>query len=297
MILVRLMGGLGNQMFQYAFGKMLAIKNSTDLQLDLSLLGKVNDGGKIIAREFDLDIFDIPFQFANQKEIESFNGYPDGSVLKRLWFKFSKLWSGKKLVLQENHHFLPNYLLLKDNTCVVGRWQSAIYFDAIESEIRKAFVVKNAFRLHSSYSERISNSASSIAIHVRRGDYVSNDFYKEHIGALDENYYKQAYDWMCSRISEPRFFIFSQDLEWCKSQLGFVKDAVFVSNESSKKGVAEDLHLLMSCKHHIISNSTFSWWGAYLSSNTEKIVVAPKIWANHKDFVPEFILPDEWIQL
>ena len=102
---------------------------------------------------------------------------------------------------------------------------------------------------------------------------------------------------LAGRLDNPEFFIFSEDIEWSISNLQFLPNATFVRTEKSKKGVAEDMELITLCKHHIISNSTFSWWGAYLSIFPEKIVIAPTLWAEDPDFIPPYILPENWIRI
>ena len=281
-------------MFQYAFGKMLALKNGALLKLDTTLLRDRSPLETHVYREYDLDIFDTEQAFASKQEVEYFNGMPGGSVFQRASFKLLKLVKPRNLVVQNGHAFIKDHLFLPDNTCLAGRWQSSFYFKDAEEKVRKDFSIKTSLLNNSEINSAILRASSAVAIHVRRGDYISNELYKKNIGALDLSYYKNAVSYLNSKIQDAECFVFSDDIEWCESNLGFLPRVNFVRSERSKKGMANDLHSISSCKHHIISNSTFSWWGAYLSKVQNKIVIAPKKWALNQGYAPPYIIPDSW---
>lgn len=295
MIVVRLTGGLGNQMFQYAFGKMLAEKNNSKLKLDFTLLLERKPGEQFVYRDLDLDIFQFEPVFADPREIAFYNGYPSGSILQKAFFKISTIFRPRNLVIQQNHDFDYNHLNINDNSCIVGRWQSERYFLPIKEKILKDFKIKPEFLLNTEYESLIKNSENPVSVHVRRGDYISNEFYRNKIGPLDESFYQKAYKKIISKVHNASFFIFSEDIEWCKKNLSYIKNAKFISPLKSKKGTATDMFLISLCRHHIISNSTFSWWGAYLSLHEDKVVIAPAKWAKDKDFIPPYIHPSDWI--
>ena len=296
MILVRLMGGLGNQMFQYAFGRYLSIRNKTELKLDLTLLEDrslvdVNN----TYRDFDLDIFCLGNHgLASSEEIYSYNGNPNEELLFRAIRKMKKIFKRPRLIIQDCNLFSDNYLSIPDNSCIVGRWQSDKYFKGIYQTIIDDLTIKNSFVTKTVFDDLIQKAENPVSIHIRRGDYVTNTNYNKNIGALDLEYYKEAIELVFKKINNPNFFIFSEDTDWCIENFKFLTNVTFVKNERSKMGMANDLRLITLCKHHIISNSTFSWWGAYLSFNENKMVIAPKRWALSKDFIPEYIIPLDW---
>ncbi|MBI3482318.1 MAG: alpha-1,2-fucosyltransferase, partial [Bacteroidetes bacterium] len=148
----------------------------------------------------------------------------------------------------------------------------------------------------------------SVAIHVRRGDYVANPVYQSFFGALPLTYYQVAVSEMKSKVANPKFFIFSDDVSWCQQNFAFIPDAKFIAHKASVKA-SEDLVLMSTCRHQIIANSTYSWWGAWLNTNVGKVVIAPKQWfANTFSDSPQppyasryyntkDLLPESWIRL
>lgn len=296
MIITRLMGGLGNQMFQYAFGLYLAKINNTKLYIDTSLLAEEKPEVKYaVHRDFDLDMFDIEFAHINSNILFDYGCTNNGNLIKKVVRKIRNIVLEKpNILIQNSHDFEKEHLKAKDNLCIVGRWQSDRYFNNNKEQVIKSFIFKDQLLAKNEiYASEIINS-NSVAIHFRRGDYVSNEFYSKNIGALQIDYYKKAIEYLKQKVNNPKFYIFSDDINWVKSN--FTGDNfTYVSQEKNKRGMKEDLHLISLCKNHIISNSTFAWWGAYLANGN--IVVAPKKWANSKDFVPPFIHIKTWITI
>ncbi|MBK9285411.1 MAG: alpha-1,2-fucosyltransferase [Sphingobacteriaceae bacterium] len=303
MIIVRLQGGLGNQMFQYAFGKTLALKNNTVLKLDLTLLNSSNNADNAIKRDFELDIFNFKYELANENEIAFYNGYPNGNIFQRLLYKFQKFVHPRNLIIQEGNLFNPVYLETSDNACVVGRWQSEKYFEACRGEIINELTIKEELLTNSNYEREILNSNYAVSLHVRREDVVLDNQKKVkrvHLGynTLSIEYYQKAINYFINENKNCKFFIFSEDLDWCKKNLDFITNAVFVETEKSKKGMAADLHLMSICKSYITSNSTFSWWGAYLGKHQDKKIIAPIEWVNSTfELSPRNIFPESWIKI
>lgn len=304
MILVRLQGGLGNQMFQYAFGKSLALKNKTDLYLDLSLLGEKNqefNKNSEHIRYFDLDVFKLPDQISTNKISERFNGKTKPNLLERIKFKFSKFWDKKNLYVQDRHKFEPEkYLNFKGDLCVVGRFQSEKFFKENTTEIKRLFCLDNfqpttvSLDLLNRFEE-----VTKVAIHVRRKDYVTDPLYSRTLGALDMSYYYQAVEEMKNLVSDKSivFFVISDDILFCKKNFGMIENVVFVDQERSKVGFLSDFWLLTKCDHWIISNSTFAWWGSWIGEKETSIVLAPKNWTRDKGSEPTDIVPDHWIKI
>lgn len=297
MILVRLMGGLGNQMFQYAFGKYLAVKNETQLKLDLSLLKNDGRAGTVV-RSYALDIFKLNPIFATPFEIKKFNGSHSSTLLERAFYKGLRIFAPVNLVVQKGNVFEEELLSVKANTCVVGRWQSYKYFEKVADHIREEFIFKDPLpKVLAPLVEKIRTS-NSVSLHIRRTDYVSHSLYSNAIGSLPLLYYKKAVNKVLSELEDPNFFIFSDDIKWCRHNLNFIADPVFVEETINLDNAAEkDLHLMSLCNNHIISNSTFAWWGAWLNKSEKKMVVAPVKWANSYDYDAVDIIPFNWIKI
>jgi hypothetical protein len=301
-IIVRLQGGLGNQLFQYAFARSIALRKNIDLKIDISLLGEVsNSAENAIVRYYDLDFFKLKTPFANKKEIELFNGKLSPSIIQRVIYKINRILGNYPLVIQNGNIYNENQINgIGNNACIVGRWQSESFFIENSAAIKKELNF-NSFTPNK-YSLNIANDFKnniSIGVHIRRGDYYSLREYSEGIGCLSESYYFEAINYLKNKFqsSDLKFYFISDDIDWCKKIFISISNSVFVEQEKTKKGYISDLWLLKQCKHVIISNSTFAWWGAYLSENNEGLIVAPLKWARTKEFTPESIIPDRWIKL
>ncbi len=304
MIVVRLQGGLGNQMFQYALGKCLAMKNKTELKLDLTLLLDRTPSKHAAFRDFDLDIFDIDVNFASQEEIIYFNGRRGKTQIQKAGNFIKNRFLPKRVVIEKGRQFHPEVLLTKDNKCLAGSWQSYLYFESIDKLLIEEFVIKESFLCDTflNYKKQIELTEVAVSLHVRRGDYVTNELYNDILGVLDPGYYHRAIAALSLNQNETKIFVFSDDLEWCKKNFDFNFETIFVDQERTKKGVASDLALMTICKHNILSNSSFAWWGAWLGLASDKKVVAPMNWVNkkYKGNVlvdsPD-ILPSNWLRI
>lgn len=296
MILTRLMGGLGNQMFQYAFGRYLAIKNNTPQKLDLTLLE--DNRGNGIKRDYALNIFNINASFATPTEIKNFNGVPNGTFIERALYKTRRVLGTHNLIVQNGNAFQAKFLSIKPNTCVVGRWQSYKYFEEVEDVINQDFKFKNTLPGDLESIVRAIKSTESVSVHIRRTDYISNALYSQTIGALPLEYYIEAVNIISSKTENPSFYIFSDDVEWCKLNLQFIPEPItYVDTSKFANSTELDLHLMSLCKHHVISNSTFAWWGAWLNKTNRGVVIAPAKWANSPDCDAVDIIPEDWIKI
>lgn len=251
MIIVRLIGGIGNQMFQYALGRCLAQKNNTELKLDISDFYKYPD------RKYMLDIFNIEAKIATQDEINELKS--------------------RNYVKEKNSYFDETILNLPDNIYLEGYWQSEKYFKDIEDIIRKEFSFKEQPDEKNQKVLDNINNTNSVCIHFRRGDYTSSLRTKLFHGFCSNNYYKNGMKIIQKNVTSPHFFIFSDEPEWVREHLKINYEFSVVDINPPEKGY-EDLRLMLNCKHFIIANSTFSWWGAWLASNPRKNVIAPKKW-------------------
>ena len=182
----------------------------------------------------------------------------------------------------------------KDNQFYVGFWQNEKYFSEISEVIRQDITLKNEMTgISSNLMNQITNSIDATSIHVRRTDIL--DPKNKYGGICDGNYYKKAMDIIKEKVYSPTFFIFSDDIEWCKDNFKFEKKIYFVSNPMTKD--YEELVLMSNCKHNIIANSSFSWWGAWLNKNNNKIIIAPRKWLNVNEKEYKDVLPKNWIKI
>ncbi len=271
MIIVNIIGGLGNQMFQYAMGRSLAIKSKQKLKLDLAAFENYP------LRNFELDVFNIDPEIASKEEI-------------------NQLKENKLNFTEKYFHFDSEILGLDQSTFLVGYWQSEKYFINYKDIILKEFILKNELSHQSSQFQKAIESTISVSLHIRRGDYITNPTTNSFHGACSLEYYKNAVSLIVNRVDKPQFFIFSDDLDWAKENLNFIEKITFIKlNENIPDH--EEMYLMSQCKHNIIANSSFSWWGAWLNQNVDKIVIAPEKWFLDETMNTKDLIPDTWIHL
>lgn len=297
MINVQLNGGLGNQMFQYAFGKALAYKHSTKLLLDTSQLNKKKNAPGMTTRYLELDIFNLDLNEANENQLRR---------LKPLPYRIANALSLKLGLpgIQTSKYFIENGFSFNSTIERIGKdcfltgyWQSFKYFQNIEPIIRKEFQFKHI--LDDKNLERVNQikKENSISLHIRRSDFVNNKFHDIH-GSCSLDYYRKAIEYLADKVRSPFFFIFSDDMEWARTHLNLNFPCEFIAGNSGKQSYI-DLQLMSLCQHNIIANSSFSWWGAWLNPNPDKLVVAPKQWfADEKmNTQTKDLIPGTWIRL
>jgi len=279
MIVIRLKGGLGNQMFQYALGRRLALERKTSLWLDLT---SFEDRTYSYARDYGLDAFGTcPMHLITTSRL---------SLRDRLLLFLMR----PALVPEKAYHALQA-LPPGRSLCFDGYWQREEYFAPVAKTIRKELQLKAPLAPE---REKIAAQfdASAVSIHVRRGDYVAAPEFTAYFGTCAVEWYDAAIAIIRDRVKNPRFFIFSDDPDWARANLP-LRDhsALFIGPQPDKRD-AEDLHLMSRCAHHIIANSSFSWWAAWLNPSPDKVVVAPKVWYKGAPEVPVHALPN-WIRL
>lgn len=288
MILVKLQGGLGNQMFQYATARALARQKK--IYFDLSFL-KQNPVSTeyFTARKFELAIFSnlriekgnhylIKFLLTKNKLANIFKKY-----LFNPFFKIESINDdniNKALALKKN-----NFLYLD------GYFQNPKHLNKIRNELLKDFEFPELPNNLSNLLNEVE-SKNSVSIHVRRGDYLKPEINAYH-GILPLEYYHKAVLKIAEKVEDPVFYIFSDDIEWCRKHLIYSNiESHFIDNENRQPWM--DMNLMSRCKHHIIANSSFSWWSAWLNNQKDKIVIAPLNWYNEADTQ---IIPRQWILL
>ncbi len=296
MITIKLMGGMGNQMFQYALGRQLALKHQTDLVLDLSFLLDRTPRPDFTFRDYNLDIFNLsPVIFKHNKM------HQDSFVeknLKKIEAKFRQIFKKSDIWIREESSVFKEAVLNSPNgSKLQGYWQSEKYFKAIEDVLRQDFTFKNKLcPAAAKMAERVG-SVESVAVHVRRGDYVAVKTFTDFHGVMTDSYFLPAADLMASKIQNPIFFIFSDDLDWCKQNLILPYPHQFVEHDCDGDKFGDYFALMSFCRHQIISNSSFSWWAAWLNSNPNKVVVAPRRWFKAEHMDDRDLVPESWLRI
>jgi hypothetical protein len=288
MIVVRLCGGLGNQMFQYAAGRSLSIIHKTELVLDLSWYKNIP--GSNTPRKYELGNYNIQARLATKKEERFFSLYSN-RIFKRIsWLHWQ--WNRYQ---EMSFDFDINFPFLLDNTYLDGYWQSFKYFESIADIIRTEFLLSVP---PSSIDQVIIDqiiTTESVSVHVRRGDYVTQKAASKMHGACSLEYYGAAIQEVEKRITHPYFYVFSDDSNWAKMNLSFPGPTVFVDHNSDATAF-QDLRLMSQCRHHVIANSSFSWWGAWLNPKKDKLVIGPNKWFMDNRSTSS-LTPNEWIRL
>lgn len=293
MVISQIIGGLGNQMFQYAAGKALAEFYGVEFKIDISGFKEYKEHG------YFLDKLAISAPVADENEIAPFFKYkpPSGRILKLALEKFDFLipYGTKKIFFEPYFNFNRRFFKLPANIYLSGYFQSEKYFKNIEAVIRKEFVLKEkAGELYKELANSINN-VNSVSIHFRRGDYVTNQSLNKVFGTPPLNYYYAAVEKIIKTTKDPHFYIFSNDLEWVKNNFKLTLPATYVFSPFIKN--YEELFLMSACKHNIVANSSFSWWGAWLNNHPDKIVVAPKQWLQWKKINTQDIVPLDWVRI
>lgn len=289
MIVTRLIGGLGNQMFQYAAGRALAARLGVALKIDL------HSFDTYALRQYDLNHLSIDAKKAGADECPDRAGY---SIVRRLGRALGLTPKRTLRVYRERAFgFDPSVLALPDGTYLDGYWQSERYFADQVSLIRRHFTVRTPpSGANVEWLAKIS-SVNAVSMHVRRGDYASNPTTRDVHGLCAPEYYARAVELMVRTIgTDIEIFVFSDDPDWVRANLNFDYRTHFVIDNDLLHNY-EDLRLMSTCRHHIIANSTFSWWGAWLCQDPGKVVISPKRWFSNATQDTADLIPSGWIRL
>lgn len=284
MITVRLSGGLGNQMFQYAFARSIAIARKEKLILNISAYNSY----KLF--KYGLDCYKIECELSNKELLYN-------NIYVRKAMKVLSAMGMKKYFSYYIEHKLFTYdpdVISSSTKVMLGSWQSFKYFEKISDLIRNDFKLKEDLSYTASIIEANITKYESIALHIRRGDYFSDKRTKKHHGILDLDYFINAIHIINTRVKDPIIYVFSDDIEWVYKNLKCEFPIEFIDNAVG--GPEISIYLMSKCKHNIISNSSFSWWGAWLNTNPNKIVIAPKIWFCNQPSTADLI-PETWIKI
>ena len=289
MIVSKLSGGLGNQLFQYAAGRRLAHARGTALVLDLGWYRHMPSSNT--PRTYELDRY--PLEARPPSGLERlWCRLHHGRVLGRMpWFP--RAW---RHVRERGFAFDGRVLELPDDVYLDGYWQSYKYFSDVAEMLRKELTpVTDMGPVDQVVAGAIASGPAAVSLHVRRGDYVSNAAAARVHGLCSLDYYARAVAYMAARLTQPHFFVFSDDMPWVRANL-HLPGVVSYVDHNGPENAFQDLRLMALCRHHIIANSSFSWWGAWLGGGVEQQVVAPRGWfADGRDTGD--LTPPGWVRL
>ncbi|MEZ6131733.1 MAG: alpha-1,2-fucosyltransferase [Planctomycetaceae bacterium] len=291
MIIVRLSGGLGNQLFQFATGRALSIRHQQPLVIDDRVFHEDR------FRQFGMSLFRAKFQLP----VESTDVQNILPPSRKRWAAFLKwrLTHGRRLIYlrEKSLAFDSTVLNTGPNSYLHGYWQSEQYFADVAEEIRRELTLRIDPGGENPACLAQIRSGVSVSIHVRRGDYVSDPKASRVHGTCSVQYYRNAAQEIAGRISDPlTFYVFSDDPEWTKQNLNLPFATRYVCHNDDAHNY-EDLRLMSACDHHIVANSSFSWWGAWLGQNPNRLVIAPKVWFIDPSRSDASLVPASWLRI
>jgi hypothetical protein len=292
MIVLNLTGGLGNQLFQYGLGRYLSSKLNTELVIEDSFYRDTPQD--VTPRRFELDQFATRYRFVSDAERSYLRRYT------HRWLRFAQ----KYVPMPGRYHYvrepLDRVMLevreLTGDIFLDGYWQSEQYFAGTESEIRQELTPTFEFSDEDQRIRQQMTDTLSVSLHVRRGDYVTKASNLAWHGVCGLVYYARAVAITLERVATPHFFVFSDDMQWVKDNLHINAPCTYVAHNDQSQA-ADDLMLMASCKHHVIANSSLSWWGAWLNPNQDKIVIRPKVWLQQLPHMNNSVCPPTWLAL
>lgn len=296
--IVKIMGGLGNQMFQYAFAYALSKKFDAELSLDLGWFEKVKTKEDITTRGFEINAFNISYDVATEEDLKWAHPQTHRSKIKRFLWKYFKIREfkpdGNILIQTDSYNYDSELFSYPDYLYYEGYFQNEKYFKHERQDLLKYFSLKEPLDEKNQSVLDVIKSVNSISLHIRRGDYVSLESASKFHGTCSLEYYADAIKYIAKKSKNPHFFLFSDDIAWVVENLKIEYPYTVVDFNDGKGHL--DMELMKNCKHNIVANSSFSWWGAWLNQNSEKIVIAPKKWTNKKTNSSR-IIPNEWVKL
>lgn len=293
MIIANLIGGLGNQMFQYAAARALSIRKNTPLFLDITSFEAYN-----LHQGFELNrVFKTQAQIATDPNtIKNVLGWKSARLIRRALQRTELAWlRSNNFIIEPSFEYWDGIERASENCYLMGYWQSEKYFHDVEKLIRDDFSFKPELSdINHELSQKIVQS-TSVSLHVRRGDYISNEKNKSIYSSCSLEYYQSAIAYISQKVKDPVFFIFSDDIEWTRNNLVIPFNHSYVSHNQAAESY-NDMRLMSLCKHHVIANSSFSWWGAWLNRSADKIVIAPQKWFANDNNTKD-LTPSSWVLL
>ena len=288
MIVTKLMGGLGNQMFQYALGRRLAHERGVPLKLDLSWFQDAREMGVDTIREYALDGWHIRASIATAEDLSRFPA--NVGLLARLRLASSPL------VRERGFGFDTSVLRAPPRVHLTGYWQSEKYFKSVREMLLDEFTLVAGPCSHAAALVKQVRNRPAVAVHVRRGDYVKDARTNEFHGLCPLEYYQEAARRIAKRVADPSFFVFSDEPEWVRDNLKLGWPTTYVTHDGGCTP-HQDMWLMSQCSHHIIANSSFSWWAAWLCRNDARFVIAPALWFADSKVDSRDLIPDGWVRI
>jgi hypothetical protein len=289
MVITRLIGGLGNQMFQYAAARQLAESHRVTLKLDITGFREYT------RRKYELDHFNIRAEIATDAELSAFKG--DNLAASYFRRSFGRFLPYRNRYIRERFfHYDPAIARFGGNIYLDGYWQCEKYFRDIADIIRRELTVRHDPDHSNKALAAEITAVNAVSLHIRRGDYVSDPVTHQYHGVCTLEYYQRAVALIADAIAKPHFFVFSDDPDWVRRNLKLKYPSTCVSGNGPEKSY-EDLRLMSLCKHHIIANSSFGWWGAWLNNKAGKIVVAPNKWFRDSKIDTSDLIPGGWYRI
>lgn len=298
MIVTQLCGGLGNQLFQYAAACALAESHRASVKADLSWFVASRPGttrrnfelGTTSARVSELSrVDDLRRRLALR--------LAGSSIPPRLCLLLQRALVGLSVFFEPHFEFTEELAHQPDNVVLVGYWQSERYFRSVRLVLVREFVPRRPLSDRArEMAERVAGAQDAVGLHVRRGDYVSSPTAAAFHGVCPREYYQAAARMILNERPEAEFFVFSDDPAWCRKSLELPGRVEIVGHEATNDAIV-DLHLMALCRHHVISNSSFAWWGAWLSVGDDKIVIAPLRWFRDSSADTRDLIPERWRRL
>ena len=274
MLIISLLGGMGNQLFQYAAARAVSIRTGMDLKLDITEFEDYN------LRKYELNNFNIQENFASVNEI--------------VWLIKRKRLFQKNYFKEKRGKFLPEVLRIKNSAYLEGYFQSEKYFKDIKNVIRQELTFKNLDFIQNKNILNEILQENSVSINIRCGEYINNPEVARVHNVCTMKYYQNSIKYIQERVENPVFYVFSDDIDWVVKNFKPNVNVTFVDTANWQ----EDLYFMQNSKHNILANSSFSWWGGWLNQNPEKIIIAPNKWfsdcskLNYKSVVPR-----DWVKI
>ena len=298
MVIMRLFGGLGNQLFQYAYGRQLALNKNVMLKLDITSGFR----GDYYERKYSLDYFNIVENIADKKDLPHllFAHTESPTIMGKLSRMINSfvLKSNPVIILEANTSKDKIIDSQYDDLYLVGYWQDEKYFHSIRKILMNEMSLKVKLNNTSEIIAENIKRSNSVAIHYRNYTKKNRHYIfqrPDRHGILEEAYYTRAVNYICSHIENPYFYVFSDDEEMALEKFNYEVPHTVVTH--NKNSFYEDLILMSMCRHQIIANSSFSWWSAWLNKNENKIVIAPLQWFSNSRYSSKDIILPSWIKL
>lgn len=281
-------------MFQYAAARNISLTRGLPLSFDITGFtpNDLHEGFKLNK------VFNCEAHLASKEDVRSVLGWRASPFVRRILARPELIsLRGNALVVEPHFHYWSGLISTQESSYLQGYWQSEKYFANVSEIIRNDFnFVCSLSAINSSFVEKIVSEGTAVSIHVRRGDYVFNLRANAMHGLCPLSYYQSAVRYIAERVDEPIFYIFSDDINWARANLQIQYPCHYIDHNHGAESY-NDMRLMSLCSHHIIANSSFSWWGAWLNPFHEKIVVAPARWFSSDEFFLDDLYPKGWVKL